>query len=326
MKFKMMSGEIMNSKANDILSQINKVIIGKDEVVQKVFMAILAKGHILLEDVPGVGKTTLALAFSKTLGLDYKRIQFTSDTMPSDITGFSIFDNDIKRLKYIEGPVITNILLADEINRTSGKTQSALLEVMEENQVTVDGFTHMLPQPFTVIATQNPIGSLGTQPLPSSQIDRFMIKLSMGYPDFKSQVNILKDRQKENPVDNIYPVINQKQIIDMQNEAENIFISDSIYEYITRLVEETRNCDMVDLGVSPRGALAVCRMAKSFAYIKNRDYVVPSDIYYIFSDVCSHRLVLNRKAKLSEVKAEDIIKEILENTEKPQILSKGDKI
>lgn len=309
----------MQNKTNEILSEIKKVIIGKDEVISKVLMAILSDGHILLEDVPGVGKTTLALAFSRALGLDYKRIQFTSDTMPSDVIGFSLFNKAQNTFVFQSGPVMTNLLLADEINRTSSKTQSALLEVMEERKVTVDGETHLLPKPFIVLATQNPVGSAGTQMLPSSQLDRFMIKLEMGYPDFQSQVDILKDRHTENPLESVRSVVNVEQLLKMQQEVTKIYISNKIYEYVTRLVEATRNNEMIELGISPRGALAVCRFVKAMAFIQNRNYVIPEDIKNIFSDVSAHRLVMNRKARMSGYSAVSVIEEILKTIDMPSI-------
>ena len=261
----------MENKTEQIITELKKAIVGKDEILKKVYMAILAGGHVLLEDVPGVGKTTLALAFSKTLGLDYKRIQFTSDSVPSDITGFSVFDKSQNKFVYQKGAAMTNLLLADEINRTSSKTQSALLETMEEHQVTVDGITHPLPSPFIVLATQNPVGSAGTQMLPPSQMDRFMIKLEMGYPDFKSQVNILKDRHNENPLDSVQSVVTANDITELQKNVQNIHTDDEIYEYVTRLAEYSRNLETTELGISPRGALSVCRMAKAHAFVNGRD-------------------------------------------------------
>ena len=268
----------MQNSVQPVLQQVKKVIIGKDLIIEKVLMAILAKGHILLEDVPGVGKTTLALAFGKALGLEYKRIQFTSDTMPSDVTGFSIFNKAKGVFEYQQGPIMTNILLADEINRTSSKTQGALLEAMEERQVTVDGVTHTLPQPFFVLATQNPVGSAGTQLLPTSQLDRFMLRLKMGYPDFKEQVSILKQRHTENPLNKVETVLNTQRVLQLQKQVDNVYIDDSIYEYVTTLTEQTRNNLSVELGVSPRGALAVCNIAKAAAFLSDRDYVIPRDV------------------------------------------------
>lgn len=307
------------NKTDKILNEVKKVIIGKDDVLSKVFMAILSGGHVLLEDVPGVGKTTLAIGFSKVLGLDYKRVQFTSDSVPSDIIGFSVLDKESGEFIYKPGAVMTNLLLADEINRTSSKTQSALLEVMEENNVTVDGITHKVPSPFIVLATQNPVGTAGTQKLPSSQLDRFMICLSMGYPDFDSQVSILKDRQTKNPIDLIKTLSNRDEILKMQKGVSAIYISDSIYEYITLLCEATRSHPLVGLGVSPRGALAVCQMSKAYAFINNRDFVVPEDVAAIFADVCAHRLVISPKGRISNKNAHSIIEDILGQVQMPLI-------
>lgn len=317
---------LMENKTAQILTELRKAIIGKDDILIKVYMSILAGGHVLIEDVPGVGKTTLALAFSKALGLDFKRIQFTSDSVPSDITGFSVFDKSQNKFVYQKGAAMTNLLLADEINRTSSKTQSALLETMEENQVTVDGVSHPLPSPFIVLATQNPVGSAGTQTLPPSQMDRFMIKLEMGYPDFKSQVNILKDRHNENPLDLIQTVSSSQDILDIQNNVQNIHTDDEIYEYVTRLAEYSRSLESVELGISPRGALSVCRMAKAQAFVNGRDYVVPEDIRSVFCDVCAHRIVITQRAKLSGKNALSAALETLNNTPVPQIGIKGRKL
>ncbi len=309
----------MQNQTNAILAEIRKVIIGKDEVAEKVLMAILSGGHVLMEDVPGVGKTTLALAFSRVLGLRYHRVQFTPDTMPSDIVGFSVYRKAQDAFVYQEGAVITNLLLADEINRTSSKTQSALLEAMEELQVTVDGVTHPLPAPFIVLATQNPVGSAGTQMLPASQLDRFMVRLKMGYPDFKSQVEILKDRHRANPLEGIVPVTDAQGLLTLQDAAGKTQVSDAIYEYVTRLAEATREHDLIELGVSPRGALAVCRMAKAAARLQGRDYVVVEDVRSVFTCVCAHRLILSRKAKIAGNTAEGILAELLECTETPSV-------
>ena len=285
---------------DEILSEIGKVILGKDQQIRKVLMAILAQGHILLEDVPGTGKTTLANAFAKTLGLQNKRVQFTSDTLPSDIIGFSIFDKATDSLKYQPGAIMTNLLLADEINRTSSKTQSALLEAMEEKQVTVDGETRILPKPFVVLATQNPVGSAGTQMLPTAQLDRFLIKLSLGYPDRASQVMLMRDRHMGNPLDRCQAVTDAQTMENMIQEAMGVYVADSIYDYVSDLADASREDRYVMLGISPRGALAICRAAKANAYLEGRDYVTPEDVAAIFTDVCAHRIVLSSKAKLHE--------------------------
>lgn len=302
-----------------LVQEIQKVIVGKEEVIQKVLMAILAKGHLLLEDIPGVGKTTLALAISKTLGLDYKRIQFTPDVIPSDVVGYTVYDKKTGEFVYKPGAVMCNLLLADEINRTSSKTQAALLEVMEEGNVTVDGHTYQVPKPFVVISTQNPFGSAGTQLLPQSQLDRFMVKLEMGYPDFESQVNILKDRQETQPLDTIQAVIGKADLEEMQMEVSRVKVKDEILRYITRLAEATRNHDYIQLGVSPRGAYAVNNMAKASAYMAGRGYVTPEDVIGIFPSVSSHRVILHPKAKVSGVSAMSIMEEITKTVSLPEI-------
>lgn len=307
----------MNPKINEILQEIETVIVGKRENVEKILMAVLAGGHVLMEDVPGVGKTTTAMTFAKVLGLQTRRVQFTSDTVPSDIIGYSVYDKDSGSFVYKPGAVMTNLLLADEINRTSSKTQSALLECMEELHVTVDGETHELPKPFVVLATQNPVGSAGTTLLPSSQLDRFMVKLSMGYPDFQSQVSILRDRHSTNPLDKLNPIVTIDELRQLIAEASQVEVVDSIYEYVTHLTQATRAHPMVALGISPRGALAVCRMAKARAFVLGRDFVIPEDVAAVFSDVCAHRLVLSTKARMLEERPENIIRSILDSVNMP---------
>ena len=272
---------------------------------------------VLVVGVNGVGKTTTAMAFAKVLGLDTRRVQFTSDTVPSDIIGFSVYDKKEDEFVYKPGAIMTNLLLADEINRTSSKTQSALLEAMEEHKVTVDGKTYALPDPFIVLATQNPVGSAGTTMLPNSQLDRFLIRVSMGYPDHKSSVNILRDRHIDNPLDRAYAVVNKQELLGLVQEVRKIDMRDPVLDYVTTLVEKTRNHPQVALGVSPRGALAVCRMAKAFAYLHGRDFVMPEDVAAIFPDVCAHRLMLNSKARMMEEKPESVLAEILKTTDMP---------
>lgn len=301
------TGADMNYTAiKDIKKEISKAIVGKDDIIDKVLAAIFAGGHVLLEDVPGVGKTTLALAFSKTLSLDYKRIQFTPDVLPSDVVGFSMFNKKINDFEFREGAAMCNILLADEINRTSPKTQAALLEVMEEGKVTVDGTTHYLPDPFIVIATQNPIGYVGTQKLPESQLDRFMIKLSMGYPDEKSELDIYSGKSYE-ALDNVNKVINIEDIMECRKDVENVHVEDKLMEYLVKLVRSTRENEYVSLGISPRGGIALLKMAKSTAFMKERDYVVPEDIIECLDSVSSHRIVLNSKAKANGYTEDNII-------------------
>ena len=307
----------MNDITTTILKSINSVIAGKEAVVEKVLMAILSGGHVLLEDVPGVGKTTLAISFARTLGLDTRRVQFTSDTMPSDILGFSVYNRETGNFDYKPGAVMTNLLLADEINRTSSKTQSALLEAMEEYHVTVDGQTYPLPEPFVVLATQNPVGSAGTQLLPQAQLDRFMVRLVMGYPDFTSQVNILRDRRTSDPLDAVDTVSSAAALLEMQAQARAVHVADALLEYITHLAEASRTHPLVTLGISPRGALAVCRMCRSRALMEGRDYVLPDDVAYIFSDVCAHRLILSAKARITETSASDVLAEVLAAVPRP---------
>lgn len=302
---------------HEVIEEIRKVIKGKDSVINKILMTILAGGHILLEDIPGVGKTTIALAFSKAMGLDFNRVQFTPDVVASDVIGFTKYDKIKDEFVYQEGAVMCNLLLADEINRTSSRTQAALLEVMEEKNVTVDGKTYPLPLPFHVIATQNPIGSHGTQALPQSQLDRFTMKISMGYPDFNSQVELLRDRQSNQPLNNVQKVISNEQLIEIQNEVNHVHISDHILEYITHLSEATRNNSLILQGVSPRGALALSRVAKAKAYLESRDYVVPEDVIDLFIDTCNHRIVM--KAKVSEDQPKEILNNILHEVKTPDI-------
>ena len=309
----------MNKLTDQIQAEVNKVVLGKEDIVRKVLLAILAQGHVLLEDVPGVGKTTLAKAFSKTLGLDSKRVQFTSDTLPSDIIGFSVFDKADGKLKYQSGAIMTNLLLADEINRTSSKTQAALLEVMEEGKVTVDNETHPVPQPFVVIATENPTGSSGTQMLPESQLDRFMISLSMGYPDHENLVELLRDRQTTNPLEKATAVITKEEVVMLQDQVQKVYMADSILNYIATLAEATRNHPMITLGLSPRGTLALCRMTKAAAFMEERDYVIPEDVKRVFTDVTAHRMILDSRARYQEQSAKDILEEILKDTEAPKV-------
>ena len=309
----------MPDNIKNIQNELSKVIVGKKEITDKILMAILARGHVLLEDVPGVGKTTTALGLSKILGLDFRRIQFTPDVVPSDVTGFTMYDKETGEFRYRPGAVMCNMLLADEINRTSSKTQSALLEVMEEGNVTVDGVTYKVPEPFVVIATQNPLGTAGTQMLPESQLDRFMVRLSMGYPDIKSQVELLRDRRKQNPMEQVHQILDGEQLMQMQQEAADVFISDEILEYISLLTAKTRQNEAITLGISPRGALALSRMARARAYLCDRDYVIPEDVQEIFTDVCGHRLVLDPKARINRVTAEHGLRQILQETEAPGV-------
>lgn len=301
---------VEQSKA--ILAEVSKAFIGKNEIVKKVLMTIYAGGHILLEDCPGVGKTTLAVAFSKTLGLSSKRIQFTPDTLPSDITGFTVFNRETNHFEYHDGAANCQLLLADEINRTSPKTQSALLEVMEEHTVTVDGETHVLPSPFICIATQNPVGSAGTQSLPESQLDRFMICLSIGYPSLENQMRIINAQRYSNPLSDVRPVTNAQNLLEVQNYLTSVRVADSVLSYAIRLCEATRVHPLVELGISPRGVSALVKMARAGAVLRERNYVVPEDVQSVFFDVCAHRLILRPQAQVDGITARDILAEILQ--------------
>lgn len=301
-----------------IIDEVKKAVIGKDKIIIKILLAVLSKGHILLEDIPGVGKTTLALAFSKALSLDYNRVQFTPDVLPTDITGFTVYNKHTGSFEFKPGASMTNLLLADEINRTSSKTQSALLEIMEEGKVTVDGVTHELPKPFIVMATQNPIGSVGTQELPESQLDRFMIKISMGYPDLESETEILKLKSNYSPLDFISEVADAETLISLQKVVENIHVDDKIYTYIAKLAQATREHPMIKLGISTRGAIALMQISKATALLKGRDYVIPDDVMYMYHDVFSHRLILNSNARINNVSTVQILDEIASQVKHPE--------
>lgn len=306
------------SEFEKIVSEINKVINGKESAIRIILCAILANENVLIEDIPGTGKTTLVKAFSKVLQLTSKRIQMTSDTLPSDITGYSIYNKEMGKLEFIKGPVFCNILLADELNRTSGRTQSALLEAMEEHQVTVDGKTYKLDEPFSVIATQNPYGYVGTQQLPQAQLDRFSVKISLGYPSVDEEVNILLNRRTENPLDKLDYVISKKEFEDMQNSVKEIFVNESIARYIATLVNITRNSNYVECGGSPRVMVSVMNLSKAVAYSHNRNYVIPEDVKEIFVQAVSHRITLKKEYK-GIVTSESLMKNILSTTVMPGV-------
>ena len=303
--------------AERVMDEVKKVVKGKDDCIRKAFAAILAGGHILIEDVPGVGKTTLALAFSRTMKLDNHRVQFTPDVLSADILGFSMYNKDTGRFSYHPGAVMCNLFLADEINRTSPKTQSALLEVMEEGMVTVDGVSRPVPTPFIVIATQNPKGSAGTQLLPESQLDRFMICMSMGYPDMESEIEIAKGKTKAIDYDQIVPVMDAQGLEALKRAVEQIYVHDNLYKYMVKLVDATRKNDYIELGISPRGMIALARMTKANAFLNHRGYVVPEDVEDVFLDVTRHRILLNTKARVTRVSGEAVLQKILEETDKP---------
>ena len=298
------------------IDDIKTVIKGKDDSLSKLMCTMLAGGHILMEDIPGVGKTTLALAFSKALSLEQKRMQFTPDVLPSDVCGYHMYQQETGQFVYVPGAVMCNLFLADEINRTSPKTQSALLEVMEEGTVTIDGERMEVPQPFMVIATENPVGSSGTQMLPESQMDRFMVRMSIGYPNQGDEISMLKSK-KETSVDDIPSTLTADEILAMKAEVDQVYVHDLIYQYTTNLVNATRKNPYLALGVSPRGTIAVIRMASAYAYMHERDYVIPDDVAAVFGDVCCHRLILNTKARVGNITAEDVLEQVVKSTPKP---------
>ena len=305
-------------KASD---EIRRAVIGKDEVIIKILMTACAGGHILLEDIPGVGKTTMAVAFSKALSLDYNRMQFTADVMPADVTGFNMPNRATGEFEFKAGAVFCNLFLADEINRTSSKTQSALLEAMEECAVTVDGVTRRLPDPFIVLATQNPSGSAGTQLLPESQLDRFMIRLSMGYPNISDETAILKAKASRKNAPEVNSVMTAEDLVSLRNAAEEVHVSDEIYDYIARLSAATRADKRLELGVSIRGSISAAKMAKCSALFRGRDFVTPDDVRYVYTDVCAHRVIPARvKGKqLSDSEVKTVLDDICKGVAAPEI-------
>ena len=307
----------MDITASQIISEVRKAIIGKDEVIEKVLMALLAGGHVLLEDVPGVGKTTLAEAFAKAMQMKEKRIQFTPDTTAGDVTGFSVFDRQNNTFRFREGAVFSNLLLADEINRTSAKTQAALLEAMSEMQVTEDGKTYQLPQPFFCIATQNPTGSAGTHPLPDSQLDRFLVRLSVGYPSTESTIQIVQRKQKNDLLETIRPVVAPSDIIRMQQTVNDIYMDRELVRYAVLLCEKTRDLPELQQGLSTRAVLALVQMAKACAFLDGRNYCIPQDIQELFVDERAHRLILTSRAKIRGRKPEDILTDLLAEVRAP---------
>lgn len=320
-----MQAKDIQQHSKKLTAEVAKVIKGKESVIEKVIMAIIASGHVLLEDVPGLGKTTLAMAFSKALGFQNKRIQFTPDTMPSDIVGMSVYNEQTNDFEYMEGAAVgCNLLLGDEINRTSSKTQSALLEAMAEGRVTVDGVTHVLMNPFVVIATQNPISSGGTQPLPDSQLDRFMIRMSVGYPDTASQLEILQNISEHDIMEPVQPVLTAEQVAGIQKDVKNMRVSEEVLMYLIRLCEVTREHPQVALGISPRGIGALAQMSKAYALCHGRDFVTPEDVLEVYQDCCVHRLLLNSKAKREGATPETVLAQIAKETDKPKLLRRSE--
>ncbi|MEE1037453.1 MAG: MoxR family ATPase [Oscillospiraceae bacterium] len=301
-----------------VTNEVEKAIIGKQDCIHKVMTAILAKGHVLIEDIPGVGKTTMALAFAKAMDLEQNRIQFTPDVLPSDITGFTMYRKETGEFVYHPGAVMCNLFLADEINRTTAKTQSALLEVMEESAVTVDGVTRPVPEPFLVIATENPIGSAGTQMLPESQLDRFMICTAMGYPDAVDEVRILEEQALDRPLTHVQKVISRQQLLLMQREVEQVYTHPMVYQYIVALSQATRQSPYLSLGLSPRASLAAASMARANAYLNGRKFTLPDDVQAIFKDVAQHRLRLSPQAQTERKSVDQVLDEILKTVKKPR--------
>ena len=305
--------------AQKVIGQVRKVVVGKDQQLLWVLSAILAKGHILLEDIPGVGKTTMALAFSKTLGLSYNRVQFTPDVLPSDVTGYSVLNQANGKMTYQPGAVLCNLFLADELNRATSRTQSALLEAMEEGQVTVDGISHPIPKPFSVIATQNPTGAAGTQMLPDSQMDRFTIRISLGYPAPKDEMAMVLNRQGKNPLDDLEPLMRPEHLAAMQELVTNTYVSEDVVKYIVELICATRNNENILRGCSPRATLCVTSMAKAVARLQGRDYVIPEDVQDVFVLTTAHRLLMTPKAEGEGLTAEAVLKEILSGITAPRL-------
>lgn len=307
------------SEFQNIIAEVKKVINGKDRAIITALLAILANGNILIEDIPGVGKTTMAVAFSKALGLEYKRVQFTPDTLPSDITGFTTYDKDSNTLRFSKGAIFCNLFLADELNRTSSRTQSALLEAMEEKQVTIEGKSYNLKSPFSVIATQNPTGASGTQLLPDSQTDRFMVRISMGYPDSNAECRMLLNRSGKNPMSDIKQIVSKEQLEDMQEQIRNVYLKKDTARYIVDLTQSTRKHPLIARGASPRATLSLTDMAKALAFAEERDYVIPRDVQNVFISTISHRIILSNEALSRQLSEEDVLTNILTKVKTPRI-------
>lgn len=303
--------ENMNPTIEKILVNIEKVMIGKRDVAELSLVALLAGGHVLLEDVPGVGKTMMVRALAKSVNANFRRIQFTPDLLPSDVTGVSIYNPKEMEFQFRPGPLMGNIILADEINRTSPKTQSALLEGMEEASVTIDGVTHQLNKPFFVMATQNPIEYEGTYPLPEAQLDRFLLKMRMGYPDLQEEMEVLNRAQKIPPIEELTPVIDLEGLLNLQREIKDVFVDDTIKRYIVDIVNRTRGHGSVYLGASPRGSIALMKAAQAYAYMYGRDYVLPDDIQYLARFILSHRIILKSEAKFEGISAEELVNQVV---------------
>ena len=311
----------MNDKqlAANLVNEVKKTIVGKDDVIVRTLLAILARGHILLEDIPGVGKTTMALAFSKALGLTCRRVQFTPDVMPSDLTGFTLYNKATGHMEYQPGALLCNLFLADELNRATSRTQSALLEAMEEGQITVDGITRAIPDPFLVIATQNPVGASGTQLLPDSQLDRFAIRLSIGYPSARDELELLRRKQRGNPLDDVCQIMDHRQLAQLRGQTDSVFMDDDLLGYIVRLVQATREHPQLLQGASPRAAIAVTALSRATAFLRGRDFVIPEDVQYIWTDAIAHRLILPTGTAGSSELTRSIAEDVLRSVRPPRV-------
>ena len=305
--------------AAQVVAEVKKAVVGKDDIVVKALLAILARGHLLLEDIPGVGKTTLAIAFSKALGLKYNRVQFTPDVMPSDLTGFSLYNKATGQMEYQPGALLCNLFLADELNRATSRTQSALLEAMEEGRVTVDGVSRPVPDPFLVIATQNPAGASGTQLLPDSQLDRFALRLSMGYPAPADELELLQRKLRGDAMGEVAQAAGRAQLTDLRAQVDRVFVDDEILQYVLQLVRATRSHPGLAQGASPRAAISLCALCRGVAYLRGRDYVVPGDVSYIWTDAIAHRLVLPAGAADSGRRTADLAGEVLVSVRPPRL-------
>ena len=315
----MQTDSLVQTYSQKIIHQVRQVVVGKDPVLLWVLATILAKGHILLEDIPGVGKTTMALAFSRTLGLSCNRVQFTPDVLPSDVTGYTVMDPGSSAMRYEKGAVLCNLFLADELNRATSRTQSALLEAMEEGQVTVDSVSHPLPKPFIVMATQNPTGAAGTQLLPDSQLDRFTVRLSLGYPSPTDEAAMVMNRQGRNPLDTLAPLLSARELCAMQEEVENTYVSQEVVNYIVALIGATRSSEHILRGASPRATLSVTAMAKAIARLRGRDFVIPKDVQEVFAATVAHRLQLSPKAEGAGLGPHQVLKLILGGVSAPRL-------
>lgn len=303
---------------NKVKNNVNQIVIGQSEALELLLVGLISRGHVLLEDVPGIGKTTLASALAKSLGLDFKRIQFTPDVMPSDITGFNMYNPKVGEFQFHPGAIMTNLVLADEINRSSPKTQSSLLEAMQDRQVTVDGVTYKLPDPFMVVSTQNAVDQIGTYPLPEAQLDRFMIKTNLRYPNIQEEMRIYDTHSGVSPLDNLQEVLSIEDLMEIQKAAIDVYVAPALYEYVAQLSNASRQHPQVKLGISPRGALMLVQAAKGRALLQGRDYVIPDDIQFLAPYCLAHRLILHQDAELSDISEEQVIRDILKSTPIPK--------